>query len=613
MYRNRTRRGLPLQGVKMKRTRLIWQIFPAFLAIILLALLAVSWTASIYLRELYREQITISLTARAKMARELVKEQVINSNLINIDKICKDIGSQTSTRITVISPTGQVLGDSQENPREMENHASREEFRQALTGEKGISTRFSATLRQEMIYVALPLTDNDRTIAVIRTSLPNDAVENTLWTINLAIFRMGIIIALIAAMLSLLISQALTRPLQHLQRGAESFSHGQLSLKLRASSSIEMHNLAEAMNQMAEQLDKRLRLITRQRNELESVFAGMSEGVLATDKEQRVIKINHAAATLLETNELTAPGKHLHEVIRNNELHDFLKNTFTTPDHTEGQITLHLAGRERTIQVYGSPLRDEHHNITGSLIVFNDITQLRQLENIRKDFVANVSHELKTPITSIKGFAETLIDGALKKPEDAQRFVNIIARQSSRLEAIIDDLLTISRIEQNNDSDTLLIKDAPLNPVISASIQLCQPAAQAKNIKIERINGTDPIIPMNSRLLEQAFVNLIDNAVKYSPNDTTVTITSEATDTHVAISITDQGPGIPPEHLPRLFERFYRVDKARSRNLGGTGLGLSIVKHITNLHKGTVSVKSRPNHGSTFTLKIPRENPNPQD
>jgi two-component system phosphate regulon sensor histidine kinase PhoR len=293
-------------------------------------------------------------------------------------------------------------------------------------------------------------------------------------------------------------------------------------------------------------------------------------------------------------------------VIRNTELQDVIRKAMESDRPAEGYIVLHEGNQnERYLQTHGTALKGDKGEKIGVLIVLNDVTHIHRLEQVRRDFVANVSHELKTPVTSIKGFIETLLEGSVTKPEDTQRFLEIIARQTDRLNSIIDDLLTLSRIEQQSEHEQVIVKPEPIKPILIAAAGLCEIASEAKNIKIE-IDCPDALEGLiNASLLEQAVVNLVDNAIKYSNPDNDVRIEAVQNESEILIHVHDHGCGIAKEHLARLFERFYRVDKARSRKLGGTGLGLAIVKHIVQSHKGTITVDSVEGKGSTFTLHLP--------
>jgi two-component system, OmpR family, phosphate regulon sensor histidine kinase PhoR len=330
----------------------------------------------------------------------------------------------------------------------------------------------------------------------------------------------------------------------------------------------------------------------------------MEEGVLAVDNAGMVLDLNDAAARMLGIAADSCRGRLVQEVVRKQELLQFLDNVLASGSPLDGELQL-LGETDRWFHAHGTSLHDADGRKIGALVVLHDITRLRHLENVRRDFVANVSHELKTPITSIKGFVETLLEESLDDKEDALRFLNIILRQANRLDSIIEDLLALSRIERGAEAQTIHLENGPLNEVLRSAVEMCQKKADDKQVQLEVLCPAELAARMNAGLLEHAIVNLVDNAIKYSASGTSVQIEAEQDRAGVVIRVKDRGCGIAPQHLPRLFERFYRVDKARSRELGGTGLGLAIVKHIVAAHCGTVGVESTVGSGSTFSIRLP--------
>ena len=430
-----------------KRKKLIWQIFPPFLLITLLSLLAVSWYASSSLRHFFLDQAAADLKIRALLVEKQIVAHLAPLNPTAVDTICKEIGKHAATRITVILPSGKVIGDSRETPSLMDNHANRPEIATALMGKTGMSRRYSNTLMQKMMYVAVPLQKDQAPCGVIRVSLPTTSIDRELRSIQIKIALGGLLIAVVAAGISLLISRRISRPIEEMKKGADHFAAGDLTHRLTAPDSEELAGLAEALNQMAAQLDRRIKTIVSQRNELETVLASMLEGVVAIDNEERIININAAAAGFFDCNPEECPGRNLQEVIRNSALQLFVRISISSKVPKEDDISLHHNG-EKTLHLQSSPLLDANKEHIGTLVVFNDVTHLRRLEDMRRDFVANVSHELRTPITSIRGYVETLLDGALDEREDAENFLQVVLRQSEQLEEIIDDLLALSRIER---------------------------------------------------------------------------------------------------------------------------------------------------------------------
>lgn len=356
---------------------------------------------------------------------------------------------------------------------------------------------------------------------------------------------------------------------------------------------------------MARQLDQKIRAISDQKNEREAILSSMVEGVVAVDTDERVITMNRAAAALLGVDPSLAQRRSIQEVVRNPDLQRLVGQALAHDEPVEEEILLRTPAGDRFLQVNGSSLRDTDGRGIGAIAVLNDVTRLKALERMRREFVANVSHEIKTPVTAIKGFAETLLDGASDDPGAAQRFLRIIVGQADRLALIVEDLLALSSVEQAKEGDAIELREAGMGEVLQAAVEVCGPKALAKGITVRLDTSPVGVAGINPPLLEQAVVNLIDNAVKYSPEGSTVEVTQRLVADEVVICVRDEGIGIAREHLPHLFERFYRVDKARSRAVGGTGLGLAIVKHIAEAHHGRVSVESTPGKGSVFCIHLP--------
>jgi two-component system phosphate regulon sensor histidine kinase PhoR len=589
-----------------KRKKLFWQIFPSYLLITLLSLFAVSWYASKSLRQFYLDQTAIDLQSRAILLEKLVIGHLSLLDAAFVDSICKAMGKSTATRFTIILPSGKVVGDSIETPEQMDNHANRPEIIQAYGRKIGRSIRYSNTLLQEMMYVAAPIVHNERTLAVVRASLPVTFIDRELKSIQVKIIIGGLIIAILAVGISLIISRRISRPIEKMKEGADQYASGNLSHRLTVPESAEIASLAEAMNQMAAQLEDRIKTVINQRNELETVLSSMLEGVIAVDQDERIINMNQAAARLFESDLSTYQNRSIQEVIRNLALQQFIGKAISRKEPLQEDMTLYH-NEERILNIKSSPLLDANQTQIGALVVFSDVTQLRRLENMRRDFVANVSHEIKTPLTAIKGFVETLHQGNVDKPEETNRFLGIIQKHVDRLNSILEDLLSLSRIEQEDEKKKIRLQEGKIRDVFQAAIQICQPKAEEKNITINLVEEEKLNAKFDPTIIEQAVVNLLDNAIKYSNPESAIEVKGIQSGSEILISVQDQGIGISKQHLPRLFERFYRVDKARSRKLGGTGLGLAIVKHIAQAHGGHVSVESKLGQGSTFTIHLPNE------
>ncbi len=585
--------------------RLAKSLFLSYAWIMLATVILVGGYGAHLARQLYLNRTAEDLEARCRLSRRPIAKLLERDDLAAVDAICKELGKANGARITVVLPSGQVVGDTDAEPTSMDNHKDRPEIRAAITGAVGRSTRLSPTLNEERMYVALPILRDGSLAAVIRSSIPvtviNEAVGAVYWKIAVA----GLVVAGIVLLISLWVSARIGRPLREMSVGAERFARGEFEHRLTPAGFEEISTLANAMNRMAEQLEERILTIQRQQNELEAVLGSMQEGVLAVDNDRVVINVNQTCAMLLGLEPGELDGRVVHEVVRKPDLLEFVESSLSSPSSVEGDILIR-GEEDRWLNVNGTPLHDARQRKIGALIVLHDVTRLRRLESVRRDFVANVSHELKTPITSIKGFVETLIDGALDDQENAARFLEIIARQVNRLDAIIEDLLVLSRLEKGpDDQGASRLEPGSVRTVLESAIEMCEAKAAEKGIEVQLEPPPDLMAPMNGHLLEQAVVNLVDNAIKYSGPGGRVRVRAMRDGSRVVIQVQDCGCGIERKHLARLFERFYRVDKARSRELGGTGLGLAIVRHIALVHGGEVSVESEIGVGSTFFVSLP--------
>jgi two-component system phosphate regulon sensor histidine kinase PhoR len=589
----------------MTRRGLLWHLYPLYLVIAVIGFVVASLVAGHGLKHFYRQYAAEDLTSRGILAAEVLREHLGAESPEAFEARCREIGRRADIRLTVIMSDGSVVGDSQRDPLALENHATRPEVREALQGRIGRSERYSDSVRDRLMYVAVPILDDEgKVVAVVRTSISATLMDAALGGMqrNLAWIALagGLVVFAVVAM----ILARINRPIDSLKRGAERFARGDLAFRIPVPAIEELAGLAESLNQMASQLSDRIETVVRQRNEQQAVFGSMVEGVIAIDEQEKVLQANAAAAELIGMSVATMQGRSLRELIRNPDLQRMCERALGSNESGEGEAIFYGA-RERSMQFHVTPLRDASGANIGALIVMNDVTNLRRLERVRRDFVANVSHELKTPLTSIKGFVETLLDGASEHPEEARRFLGILAKQVDRLHAILEDLLSLSRIEQENERNGMELSEGRIEDVLKAAIQVCAAHAEAKRIPVSLDIAGDPRALINAPLLEQAVVNLIDNAIKYSEPGRPLEIQVRRSDGDWAIRFIDQGCGIEAHHLGRIFERFYRVDKARSRKEGGTGLGLSIVKHIIAAHNGRAMAESTPGKGSVFTLFVP--------
>jgi two-component system phosphate regulon sensor histidine kinase PhoR len=584
---------------------LLWQLFPSYLLITLVALLAVGWFASESLQKSHYATVRNELDVRGKLiepfAIDLLREQNVDRAVTSLDSFAL----ATSTRVTVVRTGGKVLYDSSKEATGMDDHSNRPEIVDAMSSGSGDSTRFSTTNQIDMMYVARRIDGEDRPIGVVRTSVPVTDLDSTMHQMQLKIAGWGLLVAVLAGVLSWLFSRRIVQPIEAMRRAAERFAAGDLTYRLPLPRSAELASLAAALNTTADQLSERIATISQQSSQQDVVLGSMAEGVLAVGADDRIIAMNDAAAVLLETNRDASIGRDFRRVVGDAEMRTMVSRVAAERSPIQqDMVTRGLV--QRIIQVRATPIAgDTPGGHSGVVVVLGDVTNMRRLETLRRDFVANVSHELRTPIASIKGFVETLQEGALRDGEDAKRFLQIIGRQADRLGAIIEDLLSLAKIEEREGASDLQLAHSAILQILSAAAADCQISAQERDITMNIDCDPELIGNVNATLLRQAVTNLLDNAVKYSDDGASIEVSAGVRDGQITIDVRDHGPGIDAVHWPRLFERFYRVDKARSRKLGGTGLGLAIVKHIVQAHGGTVAVDSILGDGSTFTIYLP--------
>lgn len=584
----------------MANRRLFSQLVIPSLTIIIVVVLTFVWLIIRSVEDFYYDEKTNELKTHAVLVSRIISNEFTN-DIRDITKVCQDLGAATGTRVTIIAASGDVLGDSHEDPRKMDNHNDRPEIIRAHEKEIGTVIRYSHTLEQEMMYLAIPVTIAEQSL-IIRTSLPITSLQDNIAGIRRTVLIIGILISMMAGVTSLILSKRIAKPLEVMKHSAEQFAEGNFSPKLPISNTTELNSLANSLNRMTKQLNHRFQTILQERNEREAVLSSMVEGVLAVNTQGRIISLNKAATNLFHIERKSAIGNQIGSIIRNSDLIFFIEDVLAGEKVQEKELTISNTNN-RYLNITGAILFDESDKKTGAVFVLNDITRIRKLENIRKEFVANVSHELKTPITAIKGFTETLRN--VSDPDKQKHFLNILENHSNRLNAIIDDLLELSRIEQQEGLADLHLESSSLRTVLESAMQGCEKAATDKNIDI-RIHCDERLIELiNPPLLQQAVVNLLNNAIKYSDSGNKVIVSARRKNGEVILSVQDFGIGIASEHWNRLFERFYSVDKARSKKLGGTGLGLAIVKHIAHIHNGRVSIHSEIGKGSVFSIIIP--------
>lgn len=578
------------------------------LTILLIDLLLVIYVAiRLTLPPYLVRQIDADLRRDAVVVREVFESRLKfeHPDAAEINRLSHDLAKKTGLRITVIDPTGVVIGESDKPESEIkniENHLQRPEVQQALHEDIGSASRHSDTIGVDLLYVAVPVRD-DKLVGIVRVALPLVAIQHTTARVLHTVAVASVLVALATAPILYWLSRRATRPILQMREVAGRMARGDFTERAPTKVSGELGDLADALNDMSSQLAARIRELSEEKADLGAILAGMTEGVLVVRPDGRIRLTNQALRSPFAISE-EAVGKTVLEAFRNVPLHELVSEVIQEGDVAARELTF-LTPNEHAYELSATRLQNDQGVLTGVIVVFHDITRMRQFENTRKEFVANVSHELRTPLSIIKGYVETLLDEQPPDEETSRQFLQTIQRHSRRLEALIADLLSISALE----SQQARLNFEPVAMSAAAQSVVDELARQAfeKFVAVSvEIPEQLPAVRADAQRLHQVLFNLLDNAIKYTPSGGHVTIRAEEKNGCIETTVADDGPGIAPEHLPHVFERFYRVDKARSRELGGTGLGLSIVKHIVQSHTGRVWAESELEKGSTFYFTLPR-------
>jgi two-component system phosphate regulon sensor histidine kinase PhoR len=516
------------------------------------------------------------------------------------------ISRATEARVTLILPDGAVVAESDrplEDLSAIENHKGRPEVLAALAGGVGRDFRRSETVGRELLYVALPVSDGPRVIGVLRLALPIAVVEGAYASIRRVMLAGGLLALAVALGIGLFIAGRVTRPVVEMQSIARRMADGDFSARAPVRSPDEIGSLGRALNVMSARLRDKIQDLEQEQAKIKATLDNMVEGVLVVDAHDRILLLNESVRAIFRLGPRLGEGKPFLEVIRNADLSGLLQDCRKAHGETVAQELILSTPVERTLEVHALPLHLGGKG-TGVLMVLHDITELRRLERVRTEFVANVSHELRTPLTAIRGYLETLLGGALEEQEHARRFLEIVFRHTERLGRLLDDLLDLSNIELGKIK--LRLEPTDLRGALAPALTIIRPSAEGKGVSLVLDLGADlvPVLADQDRLT-QILINLLDNAVKFTPSTGSVTVTAANRGEMVEVSVTDTGIGIAAHDLLRVTERFYRVDRARSRELGGTGLGLAIVKHLVQAHGGQLAIESELGKGTTVRFTLP--------
>ncbi len=578
------------------KARIFLKLVLSFLAVILVVTALLDFSISSQFERAFTQTLRQGLEQKARLLSDWLGEVSLEA----LPSVVARAAKQVDARITVIQRDGKVLADSEADAGHMENHAHRPEFEAALRGEVGSSTRLSGTVQINFLYVAIPLDSGPWRGGALRLAYPLAELDRSIAGMRRQIVLGSGLAVLAALLLAAALAAPISRRLKRVVNFANAVAEGQLEVRMPVDGSDEVSAVMQALNRTADKLEEGFSRLAESSQQLEAVLEAMEEGVLAIDSGGRVVCANRALSRLLGRD--VTPGVRFEEAIVNPEMieamdHALASRALTSADLRYGTPT-------RWIKMSCSPMLAAGQPPKGAVAVLHDVTELERLEKIRKDFVANVSHELRTPLTSIQGYAETLLESGMVPDLQSRQFVEIIRKHAERMAKLTADLLTLSRIELGRHE--FRFAELHVADAVQSALQSVRHVAHARGVELAAAALSDEMDVMaDSDAIHQVLLNLLDNALKYTPSGGRVTASARVVRDMVEFCVTDTGVGIAAEHLPRLFERFYRVDKARSRELGGTGLGLSIVKHIVRAHGGEVRVASEPGRGSSFYFTVP--------
>jgi len=576
-----------------------WRIAISFIILIVVSM----GVLGIYLTHSVRHSQVDNLRFQLEQEARITAEASLLSLLgqgDTPDVLAKRLGKEIDTRITIIAPDGTVLGDSDENPSTMENHSTRPEVKDALASGIGESTRYSTTLQESMMYVAVPVNSQGKLLGITRVALPLTTVENSVNHVTRTIILATVIIAVLAVLAAWLIARTTTRPIRQLTKASKGISSGRLNQKITVSTKDEIGQLAQAFNEMATNLKTTVETISTEKAKLTNILASMTDGVIMTDSDRNVMLTNPAAGKLFGFKAEDSVNKPIIEVVHDHEVEEILKLCLKTRKEQNIQFESSIA--RRFLRAIAVPI-DKDGVLSGALLLVQDLTELRNLQTMRRELVGNISHELRTPIAGIKAMAETLLNGAIDDRTVARDFLGRIESEADRLTQIVTELTQLSRIESGQAE--LKMESVNLNVLIDKAVAEINPLAERQQIKFLKQLSLDlPPVRADKDRIRQTIINLIHNAIKFNKPGGRVMVSTGYDSKSITFSVTDTGIGISKEDLPHVFERFYKADKARTS--GGSGLGLAIAKHTVQAHGGDIHAQSEEGKGSTFTFSLPR-------
>ena len=551
-----------------------------------------------------RDYIVNHLRSQAVGVSYFIEDMLASNPNQDLDTRVKELGTKFKLRVTVIAPDGTVIADSDAIPALMENFRSAPDVIAALTGSTNATVDYS-NLSDNRITATAPIVVNSQISGVVRLSRPLDDSEGLFSRLKSALFLACFLATLLAIFISVRLARKFTEPLEEITGFAREIAGGNLDKRVHIRSGDEIEMLAHALNHLASNLEDRVSEIIGEKRKLELILQHMDNAVILLDRFGKVTMVNKAASEIFSIDK-TMLGHHNIQVIGNSLLDRAVHDTVSANVSRLIDLKVQIAGAKRVFQVYLEPVVSSESEITGALCVFHDITTLQEIYERQSDFVANASHELATPLTAIKGFAETLLDGASSEPQLCQKFLNIIYTEADRMQRLVQDLLQLAKLDSQEYRRQMQLEPTPVKRIADMVVSELTPGWKRKLISLSVEHPPEPLsVQANPDWLKQVFVNLIDNGIKYTPEGGSVLLKYYRDQDKAVFIVKDSGIGIPPNDLPLIFDRFYRVDRARTRTAGGTGLGLAIVKFIIETLGGTISVTSEVNSGTTFTFSLP--------
>jgi two-component system phosphate regulon sensor histidine kinase PhoR len=572
----------------------IWFVL---LVIVIMSILGAYLTSSVRGKQL--DNLCTQLENEARITAEASRPIFSGEEAGNdLDALAKQLGNQIDTRITIIALDGTVLGDSVEDPKMMENHATRPEIQDALASGIGESTRYSTTLGEKMMYVAVPITDHDEIIGITRVALPLTQVQSSVNTV-IVIIIIAIAIAVILVVLAAwFITRVTTRPIRELTRASREIASGEFGRTISVSTKDESGQLAHAFSEMSSKLKEMLAAISDDKARLAGILDNMADGVLLTDTEGDIVLTNNAARTLLNIGVKDTEGKPLIEVVREFEFNEILNTCLKTGKEQIAQFEAGIS--KRFLRVIAIPYANNRPG--GALLLIQDLTEVRSLQTMRRELVGNISHEFRTPLAGIKTMVETLQDIAAEDKEATKDFLSRIEVEVDRMTQLVAELTELSRIETGKAE--LELEPVEVNSLVEEAVAQLKPQAERQNLSVETSLARDfPAIPADRERLRQVMVNLIHNAIKFNHPGGNIKITTKSSEKMVTVEVSDTGIGIAKNDLPHIFERFYKADKSRSGQ--GSGIGLAIAKHVIESHGGEIKARSEEGKGTTFSISLP--------